>query len=83
MLRSSLKRATSEGLPAEAEFMCPKGSGDLSDGPEAGLGARDGSPARHPSRSSLKTSLSRRNSFQACGLEMEPLHNRRVSVHFE
>ncbi len=78
-----MKRGTSEGFPGEAELMCPKGSGDLSNCPEAGQGGRDWSPARHPNRSSLKTSLSRKNSLQACGLEMEPLHSRRVSVHFE
>ncbi|CAL5220517.1 g2549 [Coccomyxa viridis] len=83
-LRSSMKRATSEGLPAEAELLCPQGSGQLPDCPEAGQGGSD-SPARHPNRSSLKTSLSRRNSLQlqACGLEVEPLHDRRISVHFE
>lgn len=73
VLRSSLKRATSEGLPTKAEPMCP----------EAGQAVREWSPARHPNRSSLKTTLSRKSSMQSCGLEMEPPISRRVSVHFE
>ena len=82
-LRSSLKRAASEGFSAEAEPMCPKGSAELPEGPEDGQAAAEWSLARQPHRSSLKTSLSRGNSLQACGLEMEPTPSRRVSVRFE
>ena len=81
-LRSSLKRATSEGFPAETEPMCPKGNAELPEGPEAGQAAGEWSFVRQPHRSSLKTSLSRRNSLQACGSEMEPTPSRRISVRF-
>ena len=84
MLRFSLKRAASEGgLPEEATPMSLTGSAELPECPEAEHPLREGHSGKQTHRSSLKTALSRKSSVQACGLEVEPLHGRRVSVHFE